>query len=361
MTTIEIAPIISPLTVPSALGDEDAADFRAYAELNRQICDESVGLPDLAPDAAQLLAGWQDGTDTLHTGFVARRGDEIVGMITIDYAQEADAHAAEVDLMVPERYWGHGVEDALLDLAEIEARARDRSLVQIWSLHRPIETKRMLAPRTGWGRIPAIPLSDLLEGRGYELEQVERNSEFDLRTDPAPLQAARLAAESAAGDDYRVLQWMAPTPPELRAGYAAILARLSTDAPSGDMDFVAEVWDADRVERRERRLAGAGQALSIVAVQHISTGDIVAYNELLIGADRTGATHQFGTLVSSAHRGHRLGALVKTVNLLHWREVMPQSPTVSTFNAEENRPMLSINEALGFVPVSYSGAWQRRL
>lgn len=361
MTTIEIAPTISPLTVPSSLDDEDAGDFRAYADLNRQICDEAVGLPDLAPDAAQLLAGWSDGTDTLHTGFVARLGEEIVGMITIDYAQEENAHAAEVDLMVPARHWGRGVEGALLDLAETEARDRGRSLMQLWSLHRPIEKERMLAPRTGWGRIPATPLSDILEARGYELEQVERNSEFDLHSDPEPLQSARRAAESAAGEDYRVLHWMAPTPPELRPGYAAILARLSTDAPSGDMEFVAEVWDADRVVRRESRLTGAGQALSIVAVQHIPTGDIVAYNELLIGADRTGVTHQFGTLVSSAHRGHRLGALVKTVNLLHWREAMPQSPTVSTFNAEENRPMLSINEALGFVPVSYSGAWQKRL
>ncbi len=219
----------------------------------------------------------------------------------------------------------------------------------------------MLVPRTGWGRVPAIALSDLLEARGYDLEQVERNSEFDLHADPAPLRRALDEAQTFAGADYRVLQWMLPTPPEFRDGFAAVLARLSTDAPSGDMDFVAEEWDADRVVRREAQLTGAGQAVSVVAVEHVPSGELVAYNELLISADRSGVTHQFGTLVSKEHRGHRLGMIVKCANLLRWRELMPASSVVSTFNAEENRPMLSINEAIGFVPVSYAGAWQKRI
>lgn len=359
MTTLTLT--ISALTVPASLDADDAADFRAYGELNRFICDEAVGLPDIAPDAAQMLAAWQDGTDTLQTGFVARAGDDIVGMITISYPQEEDAHAAEVDLLVPQEHWGRGVEDALLALAETEARAHGRSLLQTWTLHRPIESDRMIVPNTGWGRIPATALSDALSARGYAFEQVERNSEFDLRSDPTALRAMLGAATAAAGPDYRVHQWLAPTPAEFRAGYAAILARLSTDAPSGDMDFAAEEWDADRVVRREKRLTSAGQTLSVVVVEHVPSGDLVAYNELLVGADPRGVTHQLGTLVSGDHRGHRLGTVVKCANLLSWRELVPTSPTVSTFNAEENRPMLGINEAIGFVPVSYAGAWQKRI
>lgn len=352
---------ITPLVVPASLEGDEAADFRAYGALNRQVCDEAVGLPDIAPDAAQLLAGWQDNTDTLHTGFVARLDGRIVGIVTIDYAQEEDAHAAEADVLVANEHAGLGVEDALLALAESEARAHGRSLLQLWTLHRPSEADRMIVPRTGWGRVPATPLSDIVTARWFDFEQVERNSEFDLRSDPAPLRAALRDAQSAAGPDYRVVDWLAPTPPEYRDGYAAILARLSTDAPSGDMDFVAEVWDAERVVRRDRRLTGAGQTFGVVAVEHIPSGGLVAYNELLIGEDRAGVTHQFGTLVSRDHRGHRLGTLVKCANLLRWRELMPLSPTVSTYNAEENRPMLGINESLGFVPVSYAGAWQKRL
>ncbi|WP_136056593.1 GNAT family N-acetyltransferase [Microbacterium sp. K24] len=356
-----IALTIAPLTVPRSLDDADAAEFLAYGELNRLICDEAVGLPDLAPDAAQMLPAWHDSTDTLQTGFVARAEGKIVGMVTVSFAQESEAHAAEIDMLVPAEHWGHGIEEALLTRAEDEARARGRSILQIWSLHRPEEAERMLVPRTGWGRVPAIALSDLLEARGYDLEQVERNSEFDLHADPAPLRRALDEAQTFAGADYRVLHWMLPTPPEFRDGFAAVLARLSTDAPSGDMDFVAEEWDADRVVRREAQLTGAGQAVSVVAVEHVPSGELVAYNELLISADRSGVTHQFGTLVSKEHRGHRLGMIVKCANLVRWRELMPASSVVSTFNAEENRPMLSINEAIGFVPVSYAGAWQKRI
>lgn len=359
MTTVE--PTISPLVVPVTLDADDAADFRACAALNRQICDELVGLPDLAPDAVQMLPEWQDETDGLQRGFVARVDDEIVGMVTMFFALEEEAHAAEFDLLVPEAHWGNGIEDALLAKAEAEARAQGRTVLQTWSLHRPVEAERMLVPRTGWGRIPATPLSDLAEASGFVLEQVERNSEYDLHADPAPLRAALAEATAYAGADYRVVEWDMPTPPELRDGYAAVLARLSTDAPSGDMDFAEEHWDADRVVRREERILSAGQAVSVVAVQHVPTGELVAYNELLIAEDRTGVTDQYGTLVRKDHRGHRLGMIVKCANLLRWRELMPQSTVVSTFNAEENRPMLSINEAIGFRPVSYTGAWQKKI
>ncbi|WP_447948132.1 GNAT family N-acetyltransferase [Microbacterium maritypicum] len=354
-------PTITPLIVPVSLDADDAAEFRAYGDLNRLVCDEQVGLPDLAPDAAQMLPNWQDDSDALDRGFVARIDDEIVGMVTVTLAQEAEAHAAEIDLLVPQAHWGLGVEAALLDRAEEEARAHGRTVLQIWSLHRPVEADRMLVPRTGWGRIPATPLSELAEDHGYSPEQVERNSEYDLHSDVGPLRDALADASAFAGPDYRIVEWNMPTPPEWRDGFAAVLARLSTDAPSGDMDFAEEHWDADRVVRREARLLGAGQTVSVAAVQHVPSGQLVAYNELLIAADRTGVTHQFGTLVSKEHRGHRLGTIVKCANLLRWRELMPLSTVVSTFNAEENRPMLSINEAIGFVPVSYAGAWQKKI
>jgi hypothetical protein len=53
--------------------------------------------------------------------------------------------------------------------------------------------------------------------------------------------------------------------------------------------------------------------------------------------------------------------LLKVANLAHLERVSPGHPSVTTFNAEENRHMLSVNETLGFVPIAYEGAWRRDL
>ena len=41
--------------------------------------------------------------------------------------------------------------------------------------------------------------------------------------------------------------------------------------------------------------------------------------------------------------------LLKAANLVWLEQVSPGHPSVITYNAEENRHMLAVNEALGFV------------
>lgn len=362
MTTADTRPplTIEEMTVPERLDAADAADFHASVALNNAICLSDTGLSDLESTAEELLPHWQDRTDTVRRTLLAREGDELVGAVTLDCAV-AEPTSAEIDLMVLPANWGRGIEDALLARAEQEVRMLGRSVIQSWTLHRAEGSGEMLTPLTGWGRVPLTPLAALLRENGYSLEQVERTSALDLQADLAPVERALDEALAVAGEEYRVVEWTLPTPPELRDGYAWALSRMSTDAPSGGLEIDEETWDAERIARRDARFLDGGQTVSVAAVEHIPTGTLAAFNELAIGSDPAGVTHQYCTLVLREHRGHRLGIIVKCANILRWRRMMPLSPRISTFNAEENRPMLDINEALGFAPVSYAGAWQKRL
>ena len=149
--------------------------------------------------------------------------------------------------------------------------------------------------------------------------------------------------------------------PEYVDGYAWMKSRMVTDAPSAGLEFDEETWDAARIAEHDSKYTDSGRTIQVTAAQHIATGELCAFNELVVGKDRTEASHQEDTLVLKEHRGHKLGTLVKCAGLLSWRDIAPDSPRVITYNAEENRPMLDINEAIGFVPISYEGAWKKVL
>jgi len=94
---------------------------------------------------------------------------------------------------------------------------------------------------------------------------------------------------------------------------------------------------------------------------HDATGEVAGYTELAFDPCNDAHAWQWDTIVDPAHRGHRIGLVLKIENL---RFVLTQEPalrTVSTFNAGSNDHMIAINEALGFRPFDTWCDWQLRL
>jgi hypothetical protein len=138
-------------------------------------------------------------------------------------------------------------------------------------------------------------------------------------------------------------------------------SRMSTDAPSADLDFDEETWDAERVARHDAKYVESAAPSSS---PRPSTSTAVSWwrsTSSSSGPIRPGrATRRtpwcFASTAATARQ------LVKCAGLQTWRrDIAPQSPKVITYNAEENRPMLDINERIGFVPVAYNGAWKKVL
>ncbi|SDH15846.1 GNAT family N-acetyltransferase [Microbacterium pygmaeum] len=350
---------LRPTAIPTSIHDGDATDFIEMVRVRNQIYREISGHDDHRIAADELLPLYQRDEHEKRMLWSVVLDGRTVGRVGLDLPLEGDSRVAFWLIELVRDVWGRGIGSQAHQLVEQAARDHGRTVLQSWAEHPDAPGARLAAP-TGFGDIPKDHVARFYLRHGYTLEQIERNSALDLRGDLEGVRRLLGEAEAASGD-YRVIQWFAPTPAEFVDGYAWMKSRMVTDAPSANLEFDEEVWDPARIARHDAMYVDAGRPLQVTAAQHIATGELCAFNELVIGKDRTEASHQEDTLVLKGHRGHRLGTLVKCAGLLSWRDFAPDSPRVMTYNAEENRPMLDINEAIGFVPIAYEGAWKKVL
>ncbi|MET0735446.1 MAG: GNAT family N-acetyltransferase [Microbacterium sp.] len=359
MSTTTTGLELRPLIIPESIDAPDAADFVTMVDVRNRVFAEISGHGDEAMKPAELLPHFKPDPDELRFMWVAILDGEFVGRVAVDIPQHEGSKTAFWLIELLRKAWGKGIGAAGYDLIEQKAREHGRTVLQSWATHPAADGPHIDAP-TGFGSIPDDRAAHFYRRRGYTLEQVERNSAFDLTGSWAEVE--RLYEEALeASRDYRVVQWSPPTPAEYVEGYAWMKSRMATDAPAAEMEFDEEVWDAARIARHDALYTDSERFLLLTAAQHIETGELCAFNELVVGKDRTEASHQEDTLVLKDHRGHKLGTLVKCAGLLAWRDLVPDSHRVLTYNAEENRPMLDINEAIGFVPIAYGGAWKKVL
>ncbi|HRA07332.1 MAG TPA: hypothetical protein PKV13_12040 [Propionicimonas sp.] len=212
----------------------------------------------------------------------------------------------------------------------------------------------------GGGRLPFDGSSRFALATGFGLAQIERQSRLLLPVDPHRLAALRAEAEAKALPAYRVESWVGPTPPALHDGVARMHAALSTDAPLGDVDWQPELWDAARVQVRDEQIHRTARLVTTVAIE-VATGEVVALTDFHLPNAHPRRLEQGTTAVDRAHRGHRLGLLIKVANLQLLAEAQPDAIHVDTWNAGENQWMLAINTAVGYRLYTLFGIWQTKL
>lgn len=350
---------IDELPIPATIDAPDAADFIEMTEVRNAIEADTVGSRELAYEPAELLPNWQDPYQP-ETCLVARVNGRIVARATYQAPIEEGSKDAWLAVEVLPAYRRRGIGAALYDRLEAMCAADGRSVQQAFLLHGRSDASEQLPSPTGFGSVPLDnPETRFLLARGFSLEQVERMSRLALPFDDGEFARLFEAALAVAGDDYRIVRWSGRTPERRLADVALLHQRMSTDAPAAALDFAEEAWDEERVRSLDDRRAQSPRTVLVTAVEHLPSGSLVGFSELLVPPELERPADQQDTLVIREHRGHRLGMLLKLANLRHLAETHPGHPAVTTFNAEENRPMLDVNEAIGFTAIGYGGGWRK--
>lgn len=353
--TVEIA----ELRIPEAPGSAGWEDFAQAIDVGNTVEAIGFGTPDVLFAADEHLTQFRNPFQPRRL-LVARIAEVIVGRAVSESRVGTAAGIAWVQVEVLPEYQRRGIGTALAEALERAVR-EDGAAKAIAFVPDADPAEPRLVPPTGLGSVPATSRSSrFLAARGYRLEQVARGSRLPLPIDDIRERLA--AAESTSGPDYRVHTWEGRMPEQWHADWAVMVTRMSTDAPTAGLEEPEDVWTAERVaESEDRRERENPRPRLVAAIEHVPTRRLVAFSILSVPLEPARSVAQFATLVLREHRGSRLGALVKLANLEQLERRHPGHPSVVTFNAEDNRPMLEVNEALGFVAITAEGAWRKDL
>lgn len=349
---------ISELAVPDTINSAEAADFIGMAKVRSIVEAEQRGAAAEVFTAEEMLPNWKNPA-TQMLGLVAKVDGQVVARGNL--ALPGDASECWAAVAVLPEFRNRGIGRALYKQIEQMARDAGRSIIQNeTSFPAGIEGDNLPVP-TGFGSVPLdLNSTRFLQHYGFSPEQVGRLSRLSVPVEPS-LFAAHLAKAVAAAPGYRTETWRGRTPERWLDGIALLHTRMSTDAPSAGIEQTEDIWTADRVRAVDDLWADSPRVVLTSVVIHEATGQLVGFTELEVPAESNRAVDQIDTLVLAEHRGHRLGMLLKLTNLRALAAEFPEHTFVETTNAEENRHMLDVNEAVGFMTICYSARWKKEI
>ncbi len=289
--------------------------------------------------AATLRHGW-DGDPPIAAVHRDRR-ERVTGVLEVSLPHWDNTHLGEVAVTVDPLARRQGLGRGLFEAGVDRVRAAGRNLVYADCFDRP-------------GPVAFLKAMGL--DRAYE----EAQRRLDLTTldwDRLDREHAE-AASRAAG--YQLIQLPGPTPEDMMPDVVRMTEAIN-DAPTDDLDIEDEVFSPERIRAFEAAQQAQGWRLYRLVARDRSTGLLGGHTMVGVSGEQPGYGSQFDTSVLRAHRGHRLGLLLK-IGMLRWlSEVQPQLRTLHTWNAVANTQMIGVNEALGYRVLATGIGWQRHL
>ncbi|MDX2972265.1 GNAT family N-acetyltransferase [Kribbella solani] len=316
-------------------------------------CIDAVGIknavlaqdcPEMVPStprgfANMLRYGWD-----LEPGhaFLARDADgTAVGVLNVDVNLYDNTNQVWIDVDVHPDHRGRGIGPALVERAEAFTRELGRDTI-------------------GYGCLDLPADDEFARAHGFEQKAIEVNRRQDLSTLDWDVVQRTYDEAVAASTGYELTMLTGALPGDLLEPMVELTGSIN-DAPKDDLDLEDDVFSPERLRAYEEAQAKSDHTIYRVIAREKATGALAGHTVIAVERERPHLGEQHDTAVARAHRGHRLGALVKSAMLLWLREAEPQLARVDTWNAESNNHMIGINEKLNYQIVTRTLAYQKTI
>lgn len=198
------------------------------------------------------------------------------------------------------------------------------------------------------------PASAWLEASGGRRGSVEEHNVWrSAGADEADLRAL----SRRVPDGYELVAFDGACPDDLLEAYTRLADTMNT-APRDDLTMEDWVYTPERIRNWEEGLERRGHTVWTVVAREVATGELAAFNQLVVRPEWPEVIENEDTAVAVPHRGHGLGLCIKAANLLRVATERPETQAVETWNAASNTHMLRVNRRLGFVCEHVWESWE---
>ena len=317
--------------------DADLAAYHAVASaLHREAWpDDPVRSAQELRNEVELLPDF-----VTHRHWMAFDGDAAIGLVRARWrGGEDNQDLAVIDVGVLPDARREGIAARLVAMAARAALEADR-------------TKMILDSDS---MVPAG--AEMLERWGGKKAMVVRISRLDLTSLDPVLMDAWIARGQDVADEFELLFWQDRVPAEHRVAFAG-LHDVMNSAPLEDLDVEPFVLTPEQLLAYEDARNARGISWWATVVRHKPSGEFAGFTDIVSTPHDRPVLHQGDTGVWHKYRGKGLGRWIKAAHLQRVREAVPEARWVQTGNAGTNRPMLNINEQMGFKTYKYITGWQ---
>ncbi len=325
---VTTAPLTSADLTIAPLDLDDASQVAAWTALeNAAIRADAPWLHPRTPATVEgaLRYAWDLEPPS---PYLVRDHGAVVAFGTYGTSEYDNQHLAWLEVKVHPDHRRHGIGSAMWEVLLDRAREEGRTSVGTdgWDAEGPLAFAR----RHGLER----KLAGIM--RRQDLTVLDRGLLDLLYAEARPAAAA-----------YELVRYPSPTPEDDLADVAVMVSAIN-DAPTDDLDIEDEEFPPERIRAYETAQASRGITLHRIVARHRETGELAGQTVMAVDRAQPWHAEQHDTSVVAAHRGHRLGLLLKIQMLLLLLQEEPRVRTVDTWNAESNDHMIAVNELLGY-------------
>jgi GNAT superfamily N-acetyltransferase len=321
------------------LDTRDVAGAVAVYEAARRVDMPSQPIWSTRAFLANVTYGWD--ADPTEAALLRDKTGRPVGLLQLTLPSWDNTHLGIVEVQVDPRDRRRGIGRALFQAGVERLRAEGRTMVLAESVD--------CGPSVAFAAAMGLERAQDVVQRRQDLAALDW-SHLDTAYDDARSRAA----------GYELVPLPDRVPESMQAAVCEMTAAIN-DAPTDGLDIEDESFTPGRLRAFEHMQELLGKRLYRLVARETATGVLAGVSVVAVESEQAWHADQYDTSVVRAHRGHRLGVLLK-VGMLRWlREQEPQLCELDTWNAVSNTHMVGVNELLGYEVLLTGVEWQLHL